>query len=157
MKAHTIWLMLIAMTSAHGSQSWPGFKYEGGVLGGIKTIPAATDVCKTPIDGAPAPIPYPNVVSQLRSDFPVGTKVKVAGGGQLQVLETPSAKFADEAGNEAGTLQALASIVYVDQSGKAVKFEKSRLIKLANGSYCAVCVNKYGSVTAVLRLAPEVR
>ncbi len=146
MKAHTIWLILMtfAMTS-ESSEQVTKLKYVGNVHQDSRgMLVAFPDICKTPSLAAPVSVPYPNV-GKSRSDFGKGTK-KIKGGGKFQVTEV---KVRTNIGN-----QAAFKVRLVNKSGQEVKFSKSQLIEFDDGSFCAVCVNKNGAVTALLRLAP---
>jgi len=98
------------------------------------------DVCKTPTAGGPVPLPYPNLSKS--SDFNEGTK-KVKGGGNIKITKVgvPNSKGKQSA-YELGVF---------DQAGKRVQFQKSTLIQLEDGTYCAVCM-KNGLITGILKL-----
>jgi hypothetical protein len=140
-----IWLALatFAMTS-ESTRQVTVLQYKGTVLKHSRGKSAIfPDICNTPSRGAPVPVPYPNL-GKSQSDFGKGTK-KTKDGGKLQITET---KVRTKARN-----QTVYSVRLVDKSGQVVTLSKSRLIELADGSFCAVCVDKKGAVTALLRLA----
>lgn len=107
---------------------------------------AFPDVCKTPAPPAgPVPIPYPNIVDRKKSDFGAGRK-KTKTGGQI---EFKRGHFKNKRGSNTALV-----ITVRDRTGRPRTFDKSTLLELQDGSYCAICVAK-GRVTRVIRLLPK--
>jgi hypothetical protein len=144
MRTPTIGLVLMGfvMSSAVAGQK-EILKYTGVVHKDSRGMTVAfPDICKTPSPAAAVPTPYPNVGTSS-SDFGKGTK-KVKGGGKLLLAE-------ERVRTNQGDREVY-RIRLVDKSGRALKLNKSQLIELDDGSFCAVCVNRKGAVTALLKL-----
>ena len=103
---------------------------------------AFPDVCKTPSPGGPVPIPYPNMAKTSDSEYGSGSK-KTKAGGTL-VIKKRILKIRNRATQ-------VYSIKVLSRSGRPVRLRTSRLLRLQDGSYCAICVRR-GRITRILKL-----
>jgi hypothetical protein len=92
------------------------------------------------------------MIDKSDSEFGKGTK-RVKAGGRILIKERAyKTRAGDEAGVAGGVVSGTAYEVLVhNKAGRRITLKQSTLFELADGTYCAVCVNN-GRLTRVLKL-----
>jgi len=105
------------------------------------TIP---DICKTPTNAGPVPVPYPNIA--LSADLAKGTTTVKADGGNM--IAHKSSEFSKSSGDEAGTVGGVKSGVNM---GKATWITWSMDVKVEGKNACRLSdkmfMNKQNTVS----------
>jgi len=143
--ATIVFATIVGLNNVYGGQTvFVNGREIANKGGGGRIFGTFPDVCKTPRpkESSPIPIPYPNMIPASASDFSTGKK-GIKGGGKILIKGT-------KVRTKKGNVRAL-KVTVTNKAGKKVSLNKSKLFELADGTFCAVCVED-GLLTRIFSL-----